>query len=171
MRRILLTCVPLGLVVGVALLSVQGVPAAQEATPPGEAAAVTLELLGSVPTTDVPGKQLVLYRATLGPGAAVPSHVHPGQLVITIESGTIAYTPLGGEGKWAGAGTPTAAEVIAPGTEVMLGPGDWFIEDPAVEHAARNAEDEPVVLLIAGLVAADQPFLQPMDMAVATPAA
>jgi len=116
---------------------------------------------------------LLLQRVTIGPGGVVPSHVHPGQLIVVVESGTLAYTVLGGEGESlrAGAGTPTAAEAIAPGTEVTLGPGEWFVEDPAVVHTARNAGDEPTVLLVTALVAADEPFLQPMDMAMGTPAA
>ena len=173
MRRILLAVVILGLVVTVGLLTVPGTPAAQDATPAGEAAPITLETLGSAPSLDVPGMTQVLLRVTVAPGGAVPSHIHPGQIIVAVESGTLAYTVLGGEGESVrgGAGTPTAEEVLTPGTEVIFGPGEWFVEHPAVGHTARNTGDEPTVLLISGLVASDQPFLQPREMEMATPAA
>ena len=172
MRRILLTFVLLSSVVGLGLLTEQGVPAAQETTPPGEAAPVTLEMLASAPATDAPGMLQVLARVTLAPGAVVPAHIHPGQLLVTVESGTLGYTILGeGQSLRAGAGTPTAAEVIAPDTEVSLGPGEWFVYEAGTVHMDRNPGNEPAVVLISGLVAADQPFLIPVDMDMATPAA
>jgi quercetin dioxygenase-like cupin family protein len=172
MRRILLAVVLLGLVVTVGLLTVPGAPAAQDATPAGEASPITLETLGSTASLDVPGMMQVLLRVTVAPGGVVPSHIHPGQIIVAVESGTLAYTVLGGEGEVmrGGAGTPTAEEVVAPGTEVVFEPGEWFVEHPAVVHTARNAGDEPTVLLISGLVAADEPFLQLMEMGMATPA-
>ena len=172
MRRLLLTFVLLGLVVTLGLLTMPSVPAAQEGTPAGEAAPVTLETLGSVPATDAPGMLLVSLRLTLGAGAVVPAHFHPGQLVVTVESGTLGYTILGeGQSLRAAAGTPTAAEVIAPDTEATFGPGEWFVYEAGTVHMDRNPGNEPAVVLITGLVAADQPFLIPVDMDMATPAA
>ena len=60
--------------------------------------------------------------------------------------------------------------MITAGTEVMLGPGEWIIEEPNIVHTVRNAGDEPLVLFVSALTAADQPLLQPMDMDMATPA-
>jgi quercetin dioxygenase-like cupin family protein len=172
MRRLLLACVLLGLVVTLGLLTMPSVPAAQEGTPSGEAAPVTLETLGSAPATDAPGMLLVSLRLTLAAGAVVPAHFHPGQLVVTVESGTLGYTILGeGQSLRAGAGTPTAAEVIAPDTEATFGPGEWFVYEAGTVHMDRNPGNEPAVVLITGLVAADQPFLIPVDMDMATPAA
>jgi quercetin dioxygenase-like cupin family protein len=144
---------------------------AQDATPSGEAAPVVLETLGSAPAADAPGMNLVALRLTMAPGAVVPAHYHPGQLVVTVESGTLAYTILGeGQSLRAGAGTPTAAEVIAPDVEATFGPGEWFVYEAGVVHMDRNTGDEPAVVLITGLVAADQPFLIPVeDMDMATP--
>jgi len=115
----------------------------------------------------------VLLRVTVAPGGIVPSHVHPGQIIVAVESGTLSYTVLGGGRmvKKKSAGTPTAGEGDTPGTEVVFEPGEWFVEHPAVVHTARNGGDEPAVLLISGLVAADEPFLQPMETGMATPAA
>jgi len=172
MRQTLLTVVLLGLVGALGLFIAQGAPA-QEATPAGEAAPLIIESLGSAPSPDAPGMLLVLLRVTVAPGAGLPPHIHPGQLVIAVESGTAAYAIVSedGESGRGRVGTPTATEVIAPGTEVMLGPGEWIIEEPGIVHTARNPGDEPLVLLISGLVAADEPFVQLVDTDTATPAA
>jgi quercetin dioxygenase-like cupin family protein len=116
---------------------------------------------------------LVLLRATLAPGAGLPAHIHPGQLVIYVESGTAGYAILSEEGQSGRGrvGTPVASEVITPGTEVLLGPGEWIIEEPGIVHTARNAGDEPLVLLLSGLVAADEPIVQLVETGIATPAA
>jgi quercetin dioxygenase-like cupin family protein len=144
---------------------------AQDATPGGGAAPVTLETLGSAPAADAPGMNLVSLRLTLAPGAVVPAHRHPGQLVVAVESGALAYTILDdGRSLRAGAGTPTAAEAIEPGVEATLGPGEWFVYVADTAHLDRNPGGEPAVVLITGLVAADQPFLIPVDMEMATPA-
>ena len=173
MRRILLTCVLLGPVVTFGLLTAPTIPAAQDATPTGEAAPIVLESLGSAPSPDAPGMQLALLRFTIAPGFVAPPHVHPGQLVIAVESGSVAYTILDEEGESGRGrfGTPTPAEVIPPGTEVLLGPGEWIIEEPGIVHTFRNPGDEPLVLLVSALIAADEPFLQPVDIGMATPAA
>ena len=172
MRRLLLAFVLLGLVVTLGLLTMPSVPAAQEATPSGEAAPVILEMLASAPAADAPGMLQVLARVTLAPGAVVPAHLHPGQLLVSVASGTLGYTILGeGQSLRAGAGTPTAAEEIAPDTEATFGPGEWFVYEAGTVHMDRNPGNEPAVILISGLVAADEPFLIPVDMDMATPAA
>ncbi len=85
----------------------------------------------------------------------------------------MAYTILdeAGESGRGRFGTPTAVEVIPSGTEVLLGPGEWIIEEPGFVHTFRNPGDEPLVLLVSALIAEGEPFLQPVDMGVATPAA
>jgi quercetin dioxygenase-like cupin family protein len=172
MRRILFRWVLVGLVVPLGLLTAPRVPAAQDATPTGEAVPVVMESLGSASSPDAPGMHLALLRATIAPGFVAPPHVHPGQLIVAVESGSVAYTILGEEGESGRGrfGTPTAAEVISPGTEVLLGPGEWIIEEPGIVHTFRNPGDEPLVLLVSGLLAEGEPFLQPVDIGVATPA-
>jgi quercetin dioxygenase-like cupin family protein len=178
MRRTPLTVVLLGLVIGLGLFTMPASPAAQEMTPMAEASPsadhtpIFLELLGSALTTEVPNKRLSLMRLTLEPGASMFAHTHPGQLVVAIESGTLAYTILSGdeESVRAAAGTPIAEEVIPPGTETIFGPGQFLVEPPGVAHTYRNPGDEPVVLLISALVGFDV-FFQPVETAMATPAA
>ena len=153
------------------LLTVQGVPG-QEGTPGAEPPPLLIESLGSAPSPDAAGMLLVLLRATLAPGAEMPPHTHPGQLVIAVEAGTAGYAIVdeAGESLRGVTGTPTATAVIPSGTEVLLGPGEWLVEEPGVVHTARNAGEEPLVLLISGLVAADEPFVQMVETEAAAPA-
>ncbi|HET9662475.1 MAG TPA: cupin domain-containing protein [Thermomicrobiales bacterium] len=148
---------------------------AQDATPPAPTGPelITFQLLGAGPTTAAPGLELTLRRTTLAPGAVLPDHTHPGALVIFVESGAFGYTPLDGIiqlTRAAVAGTPNPAETPQTGAEVILAPGDWlFVEDPG--DAFRNAGEDDVVLLVAGLTRIGEPFttLMPgMDMG-ATP--
>jgi quercetin dioxygenase-like cupin family protein len=178
MPRNVLTLVLLGLVIGLGLFTLPISPAAQETTPLVEAAPsadhtpIFLEVLGSALTTEVPNKRLTLMRLTLAPGASMFAHTHPGQLVVAIESGTLVYTVLSGDGASvrAAAGTPIAEEVIPPGTEATFGPGEFLVEPPGVAHTYHNPGEEPVVMLISALVGFDV-FFQSVETAMATPAA
>ncbi len=135
--------------------------AAQEATPatPTGAIGTTAQVMGSGQPAAAPELELSLRRITHAPGGRVPSHSHPGALMIFVETGTWGYTSLGGSAQLtrAGAGTPTPAEALPIGTEVLLTAGDWlFVEDP--QDDVRNAGDDDVVLLIAGLTRVGEPF-------------
>ncbi len=137
--------------------------AAQDATPgaaPTAAVGVTAQLLGSGQPASAPGLELTLRRITLAPGGAIPAHSHPGALVIFVEAGAFGYTALGGTvelTRAAVAGTPTPAEAMPTGTEVILNPGDrLFVEDP--QDDVRNAGQDDVVLLVAGLTRIGEPF-------------
>lgn len=136
---------------------------AQDATPdatPTGAVGTTAQVLGSGQPVAAPGLELSLRRIVHVPGGRVPGHSHPGALVIFVEAGTWGYTPLGGTIQLTRAavnGTPTPAENLEMGTEVILTAGDWlFVEDP--EDDVRNAGDNDVVLLIAGLTRIGEPF-------------
>ncbi len=170
MRRISVLVALVAVALAGALASGRLAPAtvAQEATPAvGE---VAVELLGHGLPSAAPGFDLSLYRVTLGPGAAVPPHTHPGATVVSVEAGTFAFTPLEGEVRLVRAGTgatPGAeGEVLAHGTEVMLTAGDALFFPGEHGDAGRNAGDGPVVLLLANLHTAGEPLLTLM----ATPA-
>ncbi len=150
---------------------------AQEATPaasPTGAIGTTAQIMGSGQPAATPGLELTLRRITHTPGGRVPAHSHPGALVIFVERGTWGYTPLGGTvqlTRAATGGTPTPSEALPMGTEVLLTAGDWlFVEDP--QDDVRNAGEDDVVLLIAGLTRVGEPFTAFMtDMEMeATPA-
>jgi hypothetical protein len=104
--------------------------------------------------------ELILRRTTIAPGGGLPPHSHPGSLLLVVDAGTWGYTALGGTIQLTRAavdGTPTPAEAVPMGTEVILTKGDaLFVEDPQDE--IRNAGEEDVVLLIAGLTPVGEPF-------------
>jgi len=150
--------------------------AAQDATPPAPTGAVgiSIEMMGVGPPVSAPGLELTLRRTVLAPGGRLPDHTHPGALVIYVESGAFGYIALGGTAQMTRAavdGTVTPPETMPVGTEVVLMPGDWlFVEDPRDD--IRNAGEEDVVLLVAGLTRIGDPFttfMEGMDMS-ATPA-
>ena len=115
--------------------------AAQDATPaaPTGAVGITIQLLGAGRPASAPGLELTLRRTMLAPGGRLPAHSHPGALVIFVEAGAFGYTALGGTIQLTRAavdGTPTPAEAMPIGTEVVLNPGDWvFVEDPRTTSA------------------------------------
>jgi quercetin dioxygenase-like cupin family protein len=135
--------------------------------PAAAADPITIENLGSGMPSDAPGKAILLLRVTLQPGAAFPAHVHPGALVIAVQSGDFAFTVIDGEAdatRNVASGTPEPTERLAAGQEVVFHQGDEIFEQAGVVHTARNAGDTPAVVLVAGLVDPTQPFLQPMNM-------
>lgn len=137
---------------------------AQEATP--AAGALAPELLGHGLPTAAPGFDLSLYRVTFGAGAAVPPHTHPGASIVYIDSGTMAFTSVQGEAWLIRAGTAATPEAmgeqLAHDTEVMLTAGDTLFFPDEHGDIARNAGDEPLVLLLANLHTEGEPLLTMM---------
>lgn len=148
-----------------AALATDSTPIRAQDPPPEAEASVIAETLAVGPLMELPGQALLQLRVTLAPGAVVPNHVHPGNLVFSVESGEITYTAVEGSVpvSWAGAATPTAETTLNPGDEVVLEAGDWLFEQRGTLHEVRNTGDTPAVLLISALVAADEPFLQLVD--------
>ncbi len=146
--------------------------AAQEATPPPDPERVVGELLGVGQPTSTPGMELILRRTTIAPGGGLPPHSHPGSLLLVVDAGTWGYTALGGTiqlTRAAVGSTATPSEALPIGTEVLLTAGDWlFVEDP--QDDIRNAGEEDVVLLIAGLTPVGEPFTTFMENMEGTPA-
>ena len=127
--------------------------------------------VGSGEPEAAPGHILSLRRGIFEPGGIVPLHHHPGALVLWIEAGELTYIVSEGEAEVTRAGTdetPGPTERFGPGTETVLKPGDAVFEQGVV-HVSRNDGGEPVVLWIAALAAADQPFTQYHE-ATGTPA-
>jgi quercetin dioxygenase-like cupin family protein len=120
-------------------------------------------VLGATQPASATGQSLVLVRALFGVGGGIGPHTHPGTLVVAVESGQFGVTleedsamhmvimRAGDE-----PGTPAAEEMLIPGQEAVLEPGDWFIETGMV-HSARTVGDEPVEVTFTGLVEAGQP--------------
>jgi mannose-6-phosphate isomerase-like protein (cupin superfamily) len=87
-----------------------------------------------------------------------------------LEAGTLHYTVVSGEvavTRAAGPGTPAAAETLTSGHSTDFHPGDSWVEPQGMVHNAENAGTEPVVILVASLLAANEP----PAIVVATPTA
>ena len=160
------------LALAVAVLIIGGAvatTASQESTPPAnEVPPIVIAELGRGLPAGTPGEVLLLQRAVIQPGAVVPSHRHPADIVFAVEKGTLGYTFLDGSVeilRAATSATPGPVETLGPGVEAILQPGDAVFEPEGVVHVARNAGGEPVVLYLASLAAADQPFLLPVETA------
>ena len=182
-RRAVLSWIS-GLGLAALFASRQGPAVAQDATPPAPTGMVglTAQLMGTGQPASASGLELSLRRLTIAPGGVMAAHRHPGALVFIIEAGTSHYTVLGGTAhvtRPATDGTPTPAEDIPVGTEAILNPGDWVFADgdasgdPGGDPSdiARNAGDDELVILIAGLTRVGEPFLIMLDATPdATPA-
>lgn len=130
---------------------------------------VSMQSMGVGEPGATPGLELTLRRTKIEVGGRLPAHSHPGSLVIYVEAGQFGYTALGGIAnvtRKAVDGTPVPAESMPIGTEVVLVPGDWlYSEDP--NDDIRNAGEDDVVLIVAGLTRIGEPFttlMGEMDM-------
>jgi len=138
-----------------------GSAAAQEATPTSDPIGVDSRLIGAGVPTAVPDMELALLRTTMAPGGVLPPHMHPGPFVIAVDAGTWGYTPQKGSVKLtraAGDGSSTPAEEAPLGVELILTKGDFLFLEDASQDWMRNAGEDEVVLLIAGLVPVGQDF-------------
>jgi hypothetical protein len=101
--------------------------------------------------------------------------VHPGPFVIAVESGTWGYTPQKGRvqlTRAAADGSFGPAEEAVLDVEIILNKGDFLFLEDASQDWMRNAGEDELVLLIAGLVPVGQDFgtlLSEMDMATPAP--
>lgn len=123
----------------------------------------TVESLGAMAPATAPGHALVFLRLTMEPGASIPAHSHPGGVVLVVESGSFGTMFVQGTGtitRATTAGTPAATEPTTSGTEMILEAGDSVAYDQDAAHTMSNAGDEPLVLLVSALLAADQPGFQ-----------
>ena len=149
----------LSLAFGLAVAA-NGAARAQSANP--APAPFTVTMLGQGEPANAPGNGLELDRVTIAPGGTIPTHVHPGAYVLDVESGDFSFTVVKGDAQFTKAGS-TAPQELQAGVETVGHAGDAFYENGGVVHTARNAGTTPVVLLTAGLLADDEPSLQPSN--------
>jgi len=138
------------------------------ATPDAPAVVVVRDVLSSAEPESAPGEVLALVEYTIPAGAVLIVHTHPGVQMATVESGELTYHVIE---------NGSAPVIRADGTEEIIGPGesttfevgDSFIEPEGMVHYGENLTDEPVVLMVASLFAANEPAAIPFEQA--TPAA
>jgi quercetin dioxygenase-like cupin family protein len=160
MRRTTMLSVALGLV-GAFALVVSAVPrlAAQNTTGTGDEPAVTqieltpgfvAEVFTGAPSDRAPDQTVYIARFTIQPGSDIFPHGHPGSTVLAVDSGSLGWTLVEGAAyvvRGAGSGGTEVEEVIEPGTEVILEPGDAIHYEDDVVHTMRSAGDEVTVVL------------------------
>jgi quercetin dioxygenase-like cupin family protein len=132
---------------------------AQDATP--EPAPVVREALVSGSPLAAPGQELQLVRYVIQPGTTLSPHTHPGMQIAWIGAGVLHYVVVeGGEipiyRSWM-EGNPEPAEMLGPGQETDLHPGDAIVETENVIHYGANLGDEVVVIWAATLLQDGQP--------------
>jgi quercetin dioxygenase-like cupin family protein len=121
-----------------------------------------LPLTQAMPS-DAPGDALIMLQLTIAPDSGFAPHKHPGVVTVSVVSGTLEFTHLDNGDmsvmRAATGATPAAAEAVTKGVPVTLNPGDWMVEEGMV-HTMLNKGSEPSVVLVSGLVPADQPLVQ-----------
>ena len=163
--RRLMAVMILVLSIGVAGYAATAQEASPSATPDATPATVVREVINDGNPDAAPGQVLQLVRYTIPPRTLLPVHVHPGMQVALIEAGTLHYTVV--EGSAPVTRADGTRETISGGQETDFRAGDRFSEAEGMVHFGENRGDEPVVILVASLFAADQP---PSTIVEATPA-
>lgn len=154
----------LGAAVAVATLSAGCAPGGDGAavTAPQEVSAepVVRDRLGATNPENAPGQELFLEQVTIAPGARLATHYHEGTQVAHVVSGELTYNIVRG----------TATVLRADGPEQATGPvvvvlraGDGVVETPDVVHYGANDGDDPVVIVLAALLADGAPMATAID--------
>jgi quercetin dioxygenase-like cupin family protein len=130
------------------------------AATPDPFAGVSTVVLAGGPSAVTEGYSLVLLQITMAPGAEIPSHYHPGDVALTVQSGTFGTTFSHGTGTITRAAAEDETPVIETpeeGIEQTLTAGDSLAYGSESHHVMRNAGDDDLVLIISALLASDQP--------------
>jgi len=113
----------------------------------------------------------VLARVLLAPGGSIGAHTHPGTLAVVVESGSFGLTLLEDHEmvitRAATEDTEATEEALVLDEQMVLNPGDSFIEMGMV-HNAVNLSDGQTTVVLAGLIESGQPLTTCVD--AATPA-
>ena len=132
---------------------------AQGSTPGASSPAViSSEILGRAVPVAIEDPELALGRVTIIPGAAIPTHYHPGTQIGVVVQGELTYEFFTREVAWHRSDNPTGQPfVIGPGETVVVRPGDPLVETPGSIHQGRNAGDVPLVIYLSTLLPVDAP--------------
>jgi quercetin dioxygenase-like cupin family protein len=116
---------------------------------PSATPVVTREDLGTTLPDTAPGQRLGLWRVTIPVGAGLPPHWHPGYQLARIETGTLRYTVI--TGSLVVILPDGATRTVEAGATYDITAGTTVVEQPGAEHAAANAGDVPVDIVLATL--------------------
>jgi quercetin dioxygenase-like cupin family protein len=132
---------------------------AQRATPAAAAPVVIAsEVFASIAPAAVENPELGLARVTIMPGAAIPTHYHPGTQIAFIAQGDVTYEVFTGEITWYHADDPAnPPDTISAGDTTLVRTGDTLVETPGSIHQGRNEGDVPITIYLATLFTADEP--------------
>jgi quercetin dioxygenase-like cupin family protein len=147
------------LAVGAVLSSTAPSRALQASPEPGTPpVAIASEVLGRARPIAVDNPELALGRVTIMPGAAIPSHHHPGTQIGVVVQGTLTYSVFTGEVAWHRASAPSAApRMIQPGETVRVEVGDALVESPGSIHQGRNDGTVPLIIYLSTLFPEGEP--------------
>lgn len=150
-RQALVTIVASGLIGMMAVGASAQEPPPADATP--GAPGVSVVVLSGLDPSNASGQGLEMREFTWAPGAYVTPHTHPAAFIICTQSGALGFSIQSGAAvvtRSTGIGTPTAAEPMAVGEEVVLEPRDCVAVDKTDEgtiHTAWNASEEPTLTI------------------------
>jgi quercetin dioxygenase-like cupin family protein len=114
-----------------------------------------------------PGRDLVLSRVVVDPGAKLALHHHLGTQVARIQSGTLTYTVRRGAAVVRSGESdqePPLVRTIKSGQTGQIRAGQWIVEQPSDIHEAANRGSAPVVIYLATLLEADAAPATPVTL-------
>jgi quercetin dioxygenase-like cupin family protein len=113
-----------------------------------------------------PGRELILSRVVVQPGAKLALHHHLGTQVARIQSGVLHYTVREGSvGVRHGKSDqgPRVIRKLEAGDSADLRAGNWIVEQPSAVHRAENRASRPVVIYLATLLEKGAPPSTPVS--------
>lgn len=123
---------------------------------------VEIEHIGMAMPADTDGRVLVAARLTIAPEGGFDPHTHPGTLTVYVDSGSFSFTQLDEMEMTLNRADGNTVPMVA-NEEMTLGAGDWLAEDEGMMHEAWNRTDEPVVVILSGLIDPTLPLVQCTD--------
>lgn len=112
-----------------------------------------------------PGRDLVLSRVAVAPGATLALHHHLGTQVARVEAGTLTYTVRRGSVVVRSGESdqkPRLVRRIKAGETGRIRAGQWIVEQPSTIHEAANRGSSQVVIYLATLLQAGAPPATPV---------
>jgi quercetin dioxygenase-like cupin family protein len=171
MRRLPRSRLPLALALGLVLGLGALLPAAFGDS--GTTPTVTRRALAqSGEVQGAPGRELILSRVVVQPGATLSPHHHLGTQVAHVESGVLRYTVLRGSvtvRRGESDEHPRVVRKIVAGRTGSLRAGDWLVEQPSDVHQAANRGSKPVVIYLATLLKKGAPAATPVATTSTSP--